>query len=130
VVEIVRVAVPALVPVMFTGLVEPKLKVGGYCASAGLAVTEAVRVTLPVNPFAGDTVILVVFPVVAPLVTVTAVPLRVNLGGRFMVYVAPATALEVYPGAVAMASIVTDNATLIAPLYTDELAVGALPSVV
>jgi hypothetical protein len=29
VVEMVRVAVPALVPVMLTGLVEPKLNVGG-----------------------------------------------------------------------------------------------------
>ena len=30
VVVIVSVAVPAAVPVMLTGLVEPKLKVGGY----------------------------------------------------------------------------------------------------
>jgi hypothetical protein len=30
VVLIVRVAVPAVVPVMLTGLVEPKLRVGGY----------------------------------------------------------------------------------------------------
>jgi hypothetical protein len=30
VVEMVRVAVPAVVPVILTGLVEPKLKVGGY----------------------------------------------------------------------------------------------------
>lgn len=30
VVEMVSVAVPAVVPVMLTGLVEPKLKVGGY----------------------------------------------------------------------------------------------------
>ena len=30
VVEIVRIAVPAVTPLMLTGLVEPKLKVGEY----------------------------------------------------------------------------------------------------
>ena len=79
VVEMVSVAVPAVVPVMPTGVVEPKLSVGRYCAPAGLEVTAAVSVTLPVKPPAGVTVIVEVFPVVAPGATVTAVPLTVKL---------------------------------------------------
>jgi len=66
VVEMVSVAVPATVPVMLTGVVEPKLRVGGYWAPAGLEVTAAVRATLPVKPPAGVTVIVYVFPLVAP----------------------------------------------------------------
>jgi hypothetical protein len=81
VVVIVSVAVPAEVPVILTGLVEPKLKVGGYWAPVGLEVTAAVSTTLPVKPPAGVTVMVEVFPVVAPGVTVTAVPLTVKLGG-------------------------------------------------
>jgi len=81
VVEMVRVAVPAEVPVMFSGLVEPKLNVGGYTAPIGLEVTAAVRATLPVKPPAGVTVMVEVFPLVAPGVTVTAVPLTVIPGG-------------------------------------------------
>jgi hypothetical protein len=50
VVVIVIVAVPALVPVMLTGVVEPKLIVGGSMAPEGLLVTCAVRATLPVKP--------------------------------------------------------------------------------
>ena len=80
VVETVRVAVPAVVPVMLTGVVDPKLKVGGYWAPFGLAVTTAVSATLPVKPPLGVTVIIEVFPVVAPGETVTAVPLTVKLG--------------------------------------------------
>ena len=68
-----RVAVPAAVPEMFTGLVEPKLKVGGSTAPLGLEVTAAVSATLPVKPPDGVTVMVDVFPVVAPAVTVTAV---------------------------------------------------------
>ena len=74
VVEMVRVAVPAVMPVMFTVPVEPKLNVGGYTAPVGLEVTAAARVTLPVKPPAGVTVTVEVFPLVAPGVTVTAVP--------------------------------------------------------
>ena len=77
----VSVAVPAEVPVMLTGLVEPKLKVGGYRAPAGLEVTAAVSVTLPLKPPAGVTVMAEVFAFVAPGETVTAVPLTVKLGG-------------------------------------------------
>ena len=62
------------------GLVEPKLNVGGYWAPVGLAVTAAVSTTLPVKPPAGVTVMVEVFPVVAPGETVTAVPPIVKLG--------------------------------------------------
>ena len=66
---------------MLNGLVGPKLKVGGYWAPAGLEVTAAVSVTLPLKPPAGVTVMVELFEVVAPGVTVTAVPLTVKLGG-------------------------------------------------
>ena len=72
------VAVPAVAPVMSTGLVEPKLRVGGSTAPLGLEVTAAVNVTSPVKPLAGVTVMVEVFPVVAPAVTVTAVPVIVK----------------------------------------------------
>jgi hypothetical protein len=78
VVEMVRVPVPAAAPVMFSGLVAPKLKVGGYAAPAGLAVTAAVRVTLPVKPLAGVTVMVEVLPVVAPGANETAVAVTVK----------------------------------------------------
>jgi hypothetical protein len=65
---------------MLTGVVDPKLNVGGYCAPAGLDVRVAVNATLPVKPPLGVTVIVEVFPVVAPGETVTAVPLTVKLG--------------------------------------------------
>jgi hypothetical protein len=65
---------------MLTGLVEPKLRVGGYCAPDGLEVTEAVNATLPVKPPVGVTVIVDAFAVVAPAVTVTALPVTVKLG--------------------------------------------------
>ncbi len=80
VVEMVRVAVPALIPVILTGLVVLKLKVGRCCAPAELAVTAAVSTTLPVKPPLGVTVIVELFPVVAPGATETAVPLTVKLG--------------------------------------------------
>jgi hypothetical protein len=65
---------------MFTGEVEPKLKVGGKFAPTGLLVTAAVKATLPVNPPIGAMVRVEVFPAVAPAVTVTAVPATVNAG--------------------------------------------------
>lgn len=79
VVEMVRVAVPALAPVMLAGLVVPKLKVGRFWAPSGLAVMRAVSATLPVKPPAGVTVTVDVFPVVAPGAKVTAVPVSVKL---------------------------------------------------
>ena len=42
---------------MLTGLVEPKLSVGGSVALAGLEVMAAVRATLPVKPPLGAMVI-------------------------------------------------------------------------
>jgi hypothetical protein len=81
VVEIVSVAVPALAPVMLTGVVVPKLKVGGLAAPLGLEVMAGVNVTLPVNPPLGVTVMVEVSAVVAPGDRVTAVALRVKPGG-------------------------------------------------
>jgi hypothetical protein len=80
VVRTVRVAVPVLVPVMVTELVEPKHKVGGYWAELGAEVMEADSATVPVNPAFGVTVIVDVLPVVAPGAMVTAVPVIVNVG--------------------------------------------------
>jgi hypothetical protein len=60
VVAMVRVAIPAVVPVMLTGLVEPKLSVGKSCAPDGLDVMAAVRATLPVKPPLGLRTIVVV----------------------------------------------------------------------
>jgi hypothetical protein len=76
----VRVAVAALLPVMVTGLVEPKLKVGGSMAPAGLEVMAAVSATLPVKPPTGITVMVEVFDVVAPGAMVTAVLVIVKVG--------------------------------------------------
>ena len=69
-----------MVPLILNGLVEPKLKVGGYWAPVGLEVTAAVSTTLPVKPPAGVTVMVDVFPVAAPGVIETAVPLIVTPG--------------------------------------------------
>ena len=76
----VRVAEPAAAPVIVTGLVVPKLKVGKLVAPVGLEVTAAASVTVPVNPPAGVTVMVEVFPVVAPGATETAVPAMEKLG--------------------------------------------------
>ena len=85
VVEIVSVAVPAVVPLIETGLVVPKLSVGGKTAFAGLEVMAAVSAMLPVKPFAGVSVTVDVFPVVAPAATETDVPVMLKLAvGRFV----------------------------------------------
>jgi hypothetical protein len=75
----VRVAVPLEEPVMLTGVVEPKVKVGGSCAPAGLDVRAAVSATLPVKPPLGVTEMVEVLPVDAPGTTDTAVPLTAKL---------------------------------------------------
>ena len=81
VVEMVSVAVCALVVVRLTGVVEPKLKVGRFTAPVGLVgLTAAASAMRPVNPVVGATVIADVFPVVAPAVTVTAAPEMLNVG--------------------------------------------------
>ena len=131
VVLMVRVAVPAVVPVMLTGLVVPKVRVGGYWLPVGLDVIVAVSVTLPVKPLLGERVMVEVLPVAAPGVTVTAVPLKVKLGGgRLMVYCAVASADCAYPVAVAMAWMVSDEETGMGSEYIVELAVGVFPFVV
>jgi len=81
VVAIVSVAVPAATPVMLTGVVAPNVKVGASTALFGLEVNAAVSATLPVKPPAGVMVMVEVFPVVAPAVTVTPVPAIAKLGG-------------------------------------------------
>lgn len=80
VVEIVSVAVPLLVPVIFTGLVEPKLSVGAFTAPLGSDEIVALSETLPVKPPAGATLMVDVFPVVAPGWSFTFVPAIVNPG--------------------------------------------------
>jgi len=81
VVVMVSVAVPAAVPVMLTGEVVPKLRVGAEAAPLGLDVTAAVSATLPVKLAAGVTVTVDVLPVVAPAAMVTAAPETENVGG-------------------------------------------------
>ena len=80
VVAMVRVPVLGALPEIVSGLVELKLKVGGITAPVGLLVRAAVRVTLPVKPPVGVTVIVEVLPVVAPAAMLTGVPLTVKLG--------------------------------------------------
>jgi hypothetical protein len=92
VLEIVSVAVPAVALVILTGVVEPKLNVGGSWAPVGLDVTAAVSATLPVNPPLGVTVMVDVLPVVAPGLNVTAEPVIATLGG-----IAAVTITELVP---------------------------------
>jgi hypothetical protein len=92
VVPMVRVAVPAAAPVMLTGLVPPKLRVGTLCAPPGLEVRAAVSATLPVNPPDGVTVIVDI--AIGPGVTVTGVPVTVKAGG-----LVPDTVTEACPEA-------------------------------
>lgn len=76
-----RVAVTAVVPVIFTGLVELKLNVGGSWNWATFGPEQVVeRITLPVKPPPGVTVMVDVFPEVAPGATVTGVPLTEKPG--------------------------------------------------
>ena len=102
-VETVRVAVPAVAPVMFTGVVEPKLSVGRYCAPAGLVARTAVSATLPVKPPEGVSVRFEVFPVVAPGATETAVPEMAKLGA------ATGVALASFEGALAPVELVPET---------------------
>lgn len=82
----VSVAVLAAVPLMLTGVVVPKLKVGKYSAPDGLFVIAAVSATFPVKPPLGVMVIVDVLPLVAPgAEIVTDEPLTVKLGGSMTV---------------------------------------------
>jgi hypothetical protein len=92
-VKMVRVAVPELAPVMLTGLVDPKLRVGRLMASEGVEARTAVRETLPLNPPAGVMVMAEVLPVVAPAAIVTDVPLIENVGGMALVTAITAVAV-------------------------------------
>ncbi len=78
VVVMVRVAVPLLELIRLTGVVDPKLKVGGSCATVGPDAIAAVSATLQLQAGFAVTVIVEVLPVVAPAATVTAVPVIVN----------------------------------------------------
>ena len=96
----VNVDVCAVVPliVMEAGILHVAGSVAAFVLKAQL------KLTVPVNPPVELTVIVDVLPVVAPGVTVIAVPETVKLGGgRLMMKAALATALLVYPAATAMA---------------------------
>jgi hypothetical protein len=77
----VRVAVWLPAPVIVTGEVAPKLRVGGLTAPAGEEASDADKVTAPVNPAIGLRVIVDVFPVVEPGAMNKFVPLRLIPGG-------------------------------------------------
>jgi hypothetical protein len=79
VVVTVSVPVPAVAPVMSTGDVVPKLKVGRFVAPDGLEARVAVKVTFPVKPPLGKTLIVVVLPVVAPGELIVMAPPLVNV---------------------------------------------------
>jgi hypothetical protein len=74
----VSVAVTGFELVTFTGLVAPKVTVGGYRAPAGIEATTAVSATTPLKPPEGATVTVDVFPWVPPALIVTAVPERLK----------------------------------------------------
>ena len=85
----VSIEVCVVVPLMVTEAGE-RLHVAGLLAAVGLI--EQLRLIVPVNPFDGATVIVEVFPVVAPGATVIAGPLTAKVGSpvtvRAMVVVA------------------------------------------
>jgi hypothetical protein len=87
VVERMRVAVPALAPVMLTGLVEPKLKAGGLTAFAGSVVMADVSVTLPVKPPEGVTeiVLLPLLPAATVRLVGEAESAKAGTGAAFTV---------------------------------------------
>jgi hypothetical protein len=96
VVETVRTAVVGPDPVIVTGLVDPKLNVGGSWAPEGAEAMSAVRTTVPVKPSVGVMVMVEVLPVVAPGRTAMGVaPTVKEGGGRATVYFAETTSLAV-----------------------------------
>jgi hypothetical protein len=80
VVAMVKAPVAAALLEIARGLVELKLKVGGAVTPLGLVVRAAVRVTLPVKPSVGVTLIVEVLPVVAPAAMMSGVPVILKLG--------------------------------------------------
>lgn len=76
VVETVSVAVPAAAPLIATDAgIE---QVAGLVALAGLVVTAQLRLTVPVKPPAGVTLIVEVLPLVAPALSVSELRLAVR----------------------------------------------------
>ena len=80
VVAMVKVSVAAALLEIVRGLVGLKLKVGGITAPLGLMVRTAVRITLPVKPPVGVTVMVEMFPVGDPATMLTGEPLTVKSG--------------------------------------------------
>jgi len=81
----VRVSVAAAAPVMFTEV--RGMHVTGLVAPVGLLVVAQARATVPVNPFAGVTVMVEVLPVVAPAIKLRVVGLLLtaNVGAAVTV---------------------------------------------
>jgi hypothetical protein len=120
--DIVRVVVAApLVGVTVIGL-------NLHAAPAGRP--EQVKLTADLNPFCGVTVNVTVPWPLEMIVSAFADSASAKVGGRLMVYIAVATELAAYPGAIAIASMVSVADTVTGPLYTVELVVGKVPSVV
>jgi hypothetical protein len=69
---VVTVRVPVTAPVPVTSTVELTPHVAWLVGDVGVVVTAQVKLTLPVNPFDGVTVIVAVFPVVAPAANASA----------------------------------------------------------
>jgi hypothetical protein len=90
------------------------------------------KLTSELNPFCGVTVRFTVPLLPEMTVSDAGDVASVNVGGGLMVYMADATALSAYPlaTATATASIVSVVETVIGPVYTVELALGVVPSVV
>ena len=75
----VSVAACAVVPLMVTELVTPQ--VAGLIAPVGMVVRAQVRLTAPIKPFAGVTVMVDVLPVAALASILMLPPLeRANVG--------------------------------------------------
>ena len=132
VVVTVSVEVCAVVPLNVTDAGE-SVHVGASLAATG--VMEQVRFTVPENPLVPTTLIVAVFPVVAPgwiEMDPGCEPLGGPKLGRLMVYAAEATALLLYPVATAMASIVSVEETAMGLELekTVDPVVGAVPLVV
>jgi hypothetical protein len=79
----------------FTEAVTPH--VAGLVAPVGIVVTAQVRLTVPVNPFAGVTVIIEVSFVIAPAATVMPPPLLRLKVGVAAAETVTVTAFEVLP---------------------------------
>ena len=68
----VTVRVPVTAPVPVTSTVELTPHVAGLVGDVGVVVTAQVKLTLPVNPFDGVTVMVAASPVVAPAANASA----------------------------------------------------------